>query len=217
LKIKKLIKSLISSEIYDPKLKLLNEEYGHQLSKVTKNAVNKNGEAIPWFTYPAIEFLCQLNFSNSSVFEWGSGNSSKYFSARCNSIISIEHNLDWFKAQEGTTNKNQEIIYAKEDEYASKITAFNRQFDIIIIDGILRDECLTIALNYLKSDGMFIYDNSDRDYQNCLKLRDAGFIQIDFSGFGPINDYTWTTSIFFKQFKFKPNNIQPFIPIGGGF
>lgn len=208
---------MISSEIYDPKLKLLNEEYGHQLSKVTKNAVNKNGEAIPWFTYPAIEFLCQLNFSNSNVFEWGSGNSSKYFSARCNSIISIEHNIDWFKVQEGTTNKNQEIIYAKEDEYASKISAFNQQFDIIIIDGILRGECLTNAFDYLKSDGMFIYDNSDRDYQNCLKLRDAGFIQIDFSGFGPINDYTWTTSIFFKQFKFKPNNIQPFIPIGGGF
>jgi len=217
LKIKKIIKSIISTEVYDPKLKLLNEEYGHQLSKETKNAVNKNGEAIPWFTYPAIEFLGQLNFSSSNVFEWGSGNSSKYFSARCNSIISIEHNIDWFKAQEGNTNKNHQIFFANEDQYALKIFDFKTEFDIIIIDGILRGECLGNAFNYLKHDGMFIYDNSDRDYQNCLKLRNNGFTQIDFSGFGPINDYTWTTSIFFKQFKFKPKTIQPLLPIGGGF
>lgn len=217
MKIKKIIKSIISTEVYDPKLKLLNEEYGHQLSKETKNAVNKNGEAIPWFTYPAIEFLGQLNFSSSNVFEWGSGNSSKYFSARCNSIISIEHNIDWFKAQEGNTNKNHQIFFANEDQYALKIFDFKTEFDIIIIDGILRGECLGNAFNYLKHDGMFIYDNSDRDYQNCLKLRNNGFTQIDFSGFGPINDYTWTTSIFFKQFKFKPKTIQPLLPIGGGF
>jgi hypothetical protein len=32
-------------------------------------------------------------------------------------------------------------------------------------------------------------------------------IQVDFFGFGPINDYTWTTSIFFsRDFDFKPIN-----------
>jgi hypothetical protein len=45
-----------------------------------------------------------------------------------------------------------------------------------------------------------------------------GYIEIDFHGFGPINDYTWTTSLFLdREIALEPKSIQPTIPIGGGF
>ena len=42
-------------------------------------------------------------------------------------------------------------------------------------------------------------------------------IEVDFHGFGPINNYTWTTSIFFnRNTRLKPtDNIQPHFSIAG--
>lgn len=215
--IKKIKKIFENKQNLDKKLKILNDGYGHHLSKQLKSSVNEKNEPLPWFTYPAIEFLNQLNLTEADIFEWGSGNSSKYFSKKCKSIISIEHELNWCNIQKDNLQKNQQIIYANESLYAKEIIEKNKEYDIIIIDGILRGLCLQNALYHIKLDGMIIYDNADRDPENCLILRDAGYTQIDFSGFGPINDYTWTTSIFFKQLKFKPLTIQPIIPIGGGY
>ncbi len=212
------IKRLFGSKyIEDPKLKILNQGFGHYLSKQMGSSIDENMEVLPWFTYPAIEFLNQLDFSKSNFFEWGSGNSSKYFSKRCQSIISIEHNWNWYNQQKDSLRENQKIIFANESLYPSIIEDLLVQFDVIIIDGILRNECIERAVFHIADDGMIIYDNSERGPENCQILRNQGFTQIDFSGFGPINDYTWTTSIFFKRFKFKPISIQPIIPIGGGY
>jgi hypothetical protein len=211
------IKLFKNSQYLDPKLRIFNEKYGHHLSVKLKSSVNEKNESLPWFTYPAIEFLDQLNLTQADIFEWGSGNSSKYFSKKCKSIISIEHDLNWYEIQKNDLKNNQQLIHVDKSLYDKVISEKNKEYDIIIIDGILRGLCLQSAFNFIKLDGMIIYDNSDRDPQNCLILREKGFTQIDFSGFGPINDYTWTTSIFFKHFKFKPLTIQPIIPIGGGY
>ncbi len=212
-----IIKLFKNKQYLDPKLRIFNEGFGHHLSKKLKSSVNEKNEPLPWFTYPALEFLNQLNLADADIFEWGSGNSSKYFSNKCKSIISIEHDLNWYEIQKDHLQKNQQLIYVNESFYDKVINEKNKEYDIIIIDGILRGLCIQSALNFIKLDGMIIYDNADRDPQNCLILREKGFTQIDFSGFGPINDYTWTTSIFFKQLKFKPLTIQPIIPIGGGY
>ena len=47
----------------------MNSIYTHLL-------VNENNEPIPWFTYPSIQYLDQLDLSEKTIFEWGSGNSS---------------------------------------------------------------------------------------------------------------------------------------------
>src|ERR1700721_952334 len=49
----------------------------------------------PWITYPAIDFLLQFDFSDASVFEWGSGFSTLWWSQRCRRIASVESNQDW--------------------------------------------------------------------------------------------------------------------------
>jgi predicted O-methyltransferase YrrM len=90
-------------------------------------------------------------------------------------------------------------------------------FDIIIVDGILRDDCLETAMNKISEGGMLILDNADRHPEASKKYRDNGYTQIDFHGLGPINEYAWTTSIFFKTLQFSPISIQPTVPIGGGY
>src|SRR5688572_10403591 len=49
-----------------------------------------SGQPIPWYTYPAIEFIRQLDFSQSTVFEYGSGNSTMFWAASAARVISVE-------------------------------------------------------------------------------------------------------------------------------
>ncbi len=197
---------------------ILENEYGHAKSKELNQCINKENKPIPWFTYPAIEYLQQLNLNDKTVLEWGAGNSSLFFSARAKIICSIEHNLEWYNKISSFKIANQDLQYRDESKYVEAIKDFNRKFDVIIIDGILREKCAVISLEFIMDGGLLILDNSDRDPQISEFLRGNNFIEVDMHGFGPINDYTWTTSLFFKRdFNFKPLGNQPTIPIGGGY
>jgi len=219
--IKKIILRLIPSlrpNVYKhPIGELLDVEYGHSLSIKTGKPVNKEGQPLPWFTYSSINFLSSLDLSDKDVLEWGSGNSSLFLAERVKSIVSIESDQTWFEEVSKKKFSNQEILFASLDEYEFKPEKIDKKFDVVIVDGEKRYECAKEIHKYLKDDGIVILDNSDW-YKNSAKIiRDLGLIQTDFSGFGPINNYTWTTSVFFtRKYDFKPiDNILPKSPIGG--
>lgn len=181
-------------------------------------SVNKAGEPIPWYTYPAIEFLEQFNIKEKTVFEWGCGNSSLYFSKRVKNITSIEHDADWYQKVAAKLQPNQQLVHEPLEKYPGGIRNFTEKYDIIIVDGQRRFDCVKECQDFLKDDGMIILDNSDWFYVSAAYLKEKlGLIQVDFHGFGPINDYTWTTSIFFtRKFTFPvKNNRQPGNAMGG--
>jgi hypothetical protein len=51
---------------------------------------------------------------------------------------------------------------------------------------------------------MLIFDNSDW-YPNTVRFlqEKLGWMQIDFHGYGPINNYTWTTSILMNPVRYS--------------
>jgi len=203
---------------YFKKQKTLDTLYGHKKSVIKKQSVDINFREIPWYTYPSIEFIDQFDLTNKNIFEWGCGNSSVFFSNRCSKIKSIEHDEDWYNKIRFKKNLNHEIILKSIEDYPSEILADNEKYDIIIIDGERRLECAKNITTHLQSNGMIILDNSDWFYITANFLKEKyNLIQVDFHGFGPINNYTWTTSIFItKDFDFQlKNNRQPNNPIGG--
>jgi hypothetical protein len=198
--------------------KTLSTGYGQWESIKREMCIDAQKNPIPWYTYPAIEYLRQLDVSDKSVFEFGCGNSSLFWAQRAKEVISIEDNKIWYETIRKLKNDNQQVVLVEEKtDYISYISKLNRHFDIIIVDGQYRFDCANNALNYLKDKGMIILDNSDWYPNTSELLRNHGLIEIDFSGFGPINNYTWTTSLYLsRKFKIEPmNNIQPFPPIGG--
>jgi len=198
--------------------KVLELEYAHRSSVVTGLPVDAQNQPIPWFTYPAIEFLVQLDLKEKVVLEWGSGNSSLFFSKRVKQVCSIEHNAEWYKRTLEKKVPNQKIVLAPAQEYAAQAIEFGITFDLIIIDGIERAACAKVAVSILREGGVIILDNSDRHPETAAKFRDHSLIQIDFHGFGPVNSYTWTTSLFLsRSYNFKPLSHQPQHPIGGGY
>lgn len=188
------VKSHPLGEIYDL-------AYNHSASARLKKSVDKLGKPIPWFTYSAIAYLERLDLNQKTVFEWGSGHSSLYFSDKCQSITSIEYKKDWYKYVNSLLEENMTLHHVGYDDYAKIISEIDESYDIIIIDGEIdrRLECAKEAIKYIKPGGLIILDNSDWLPNTTRFLRDKGYQQIDFSGPGPINPYFWSTSLYFSN------------------
>jgi hypothetical protein len=193
---------------------ILLDKYGNYKSHYYHQSIDADGAPIPWFTYPAIDYLKQLDWREKTVFEYGSGNSSAFFAKRVKHLTSVEHDIKWFEQNKKQLLKNQTITFAdKPTEYIHAIENTKTTFDLIIVDGIHRPECVKIALKYLKTNGCLVFDNADWYPNTCEFLRENNLIQIDFHGFGPINQYTWTTSLFLtRSFDSSPLNKRQPIP-----
>lgn len=191
----------------------LASRYG-QFGTIRKwSCINSEGEKIPWYTYPAIEYLNNIDFSQKTVFEYGSGNSSAYWARKAKVVFSVEDNLDWYKKINETLASNQHIVYCdNEGAYLNAINEVSDKIDVFIIDGVFREKCAKVIKNHMTDNSIIILDNSDWYKETSKYLREyLDLIEVDFHGFGPINNYTWTTSIFFsRKVKLVPiNNIQP--------
>ena len=59
-----------------------------------KEAVDNNGP-VPWYSYPAIEVLNTIVRPDMSIFEYGGGGSTAWWSKRVKKIVSVDHDPDW--------------------------------------------------------------------------------------------------------------------------
>lgn len=51
----------------------LAKEYNQLQSMKEWKCIGKNGEPLPWYTYPCIEYLDNLDFSKKCILEFGGG------------------------------------------------------------------------------------------------------------------------------------------------
>lgn len=172
----------------------------------TQKPVDAQGNPLPWYTYASIAFLQERTNPSMAVFEYGSGNSTLWWSQRVAHVTSCEHDLSWSTHLGPLLPNNvvyQHIPLKRGGDYCQFIQNFSNTFDCIVIDGRDRVNCSYNCLKALKADGVIIWDNSDRTEYNdgYLFLLNHGFKRIDFWGMGPINPYSWCTSIFYR-----PNN-----------
>ena len=189
-----------------------------------KVCIDRDGNPIPWYTYPAIEYLSQFDYSDKKIFEFGCGNSSLFWAKNAKSVLSVEDNPTWFeKWQAEFKEKNLEIIWRDEGPiYENAIAETGEKFDVIVIDGKRREKCAETAVRFLNKGGIIVLDDSDRvntckEYQSAIAvLKNANLLQVDFYGFCPMNNYTKTTSIFFsRDFNFETKfEVQPVNGLG---
>jgi len=118
--------------------------------------------AMPWLTYPAIRFLRTTANKSASVFEFGSGMSTHWFAERCRTVCSVEHNFDWYEKIARGTKSNARLLFEPEREgYVSSIDKADGPFDIVLVDGKYRTDCVRAALPHIKRPGYLVVDNTD--------------------------------------------------------
>lgn len=163
--------------------------------------VDRHGEPIPWYSYPAIRFLEGRVQRNWSVFEYGCGNSTHWWGKRVERVESCEHHAGWYDRVRNSLPDNAHCTLKEETAYAAFVAEFPKTFHVIVIDGIERVECANYCLDALTDDGVIIWDNSDReDYKAGYDyLIEKGFRRLDFSGLGPIVMIPTETAIFYKS------------------
>ena len=185
-------------------LKSYLKEEGWFLSFRSKESVDKNGQPLPWYTYSFIHFLSPKLRPEFEVFEYGCGNSTRWYAAKVRHITAVEHNSIWAEKVAELLPDNAKILNASANskiDYAKAILLENKKFDVVVIDGIERVESCKNAIKALKPKGVIVFDNSDREaYQEAYNLLiDNGFRRIDFYGNGAIGAHAWATSLFYRS------------------
>jgi hypothetical protein len=200
--IRKLINSVLPRGIQATaqSYKILSADFGHYKSVRRWECVDASDAPVPWYSYPATEYIKQLDFSDRIIFEYGSGNSTRFWAERCKRIVSVEDDKEWYDKIEGQLPAHAEYqLLEGRQEYVKSINNYPDGFDLIIIDGSYRYECAVEAIGKLRDDGLIVLDNSDWYEKTSELLRNSDLIEVDMSGFGPINPYTWTTSFYFTR------------------
>jgi len=137
----------------------------------------------------AIASAFSLSTSPVSALEWGSGNSTIYFSSKLpdgSHWDSIEHNRDWALQvtrtirQLGLADVQLHYVpntrpfrdgiddgdYTSFKEYILFPTTLKRQFDYVLVDGRARVECMLLGWEMLKSSGLLILHDAEREEYN---------------------------------------------------
>jgi hypothetical protein len=207
----KLLPATIKKQLVN--FNILAVKYGQFYSIRQWECVDSENAKIPWYTYPAIEYLDNIDFSDKIVFEYGSGNSSAYWARMAKLVRSAEHNKEWYEKIKNEIAENQIIeLCENEKHYLDAINKTPGKIDVINIDGVCREKCAKLVQDHLSDGGIVILDNADWYKETSKYLREKlDLLEVDFHGFGPINAYTWTTSIFFtRSCRFQPvKDLQP--------
>lgn len=180
------------------------EEEGYYRSEAEKQSVDKEGNAIPWLNYSMIHFLKTRVPQGLTVFEYGAGHSTLWWSTRAKRLITVEHNKEWYEYILGKINKQNTELFYKELEYNGEYSKAINQYDdidIAFIDGRDRVNCAIQASNHLNDTGVIIWDNTDRDeYSEGYKyLKEKGFKRLDFKGMASLTIEACCTSIFYRE------------------
>jgi predicted O-methyltransferase YrrM len=98
------------------------------------------------------------------VLEFGAGGSTVWFAAHGAAIVSFEHDPKWHRLVsarlKGTPNVS---IHLRQVPYYPEIDPLpDRSFDIVLIDGRDRVECVRRARTKLVADGLFVVDDIKR-------------------------------------------------------
>lgn len=141
----------------------------------------ENGLVEPWLTWPCMEKIKTFDLSDKVILETGGGRSSSWWRKKAKWVDTIESSLEWadqIKHDCGVNGLDNGRLFADNiadgttegvGKYFSLIPVDRLQdYDIFVIDGIFRVECIEMALRMRRSSGfnlkMLIIDNLDQDY-----------------------------------------------------
>jgi len=177
------------------------------IKSIEKGApLTKSGDPIPWLTYSFVYFIQERLKPEMSILEFGSGNSTLYWSKRVKKVESIEHDPSWYekvKSMNLPENVNVSLKKIGDNGDYNKFlkTQETPNFSIILVDGVERVSCLKNNYTLLEDNGVMVLDNSEREeYLSGINfLIDKGFKKIDFWGLAPMVINHGCTSIFYKE------------------
>ncbi len=185
-----------------------NDSYLHTTGWIEsykkRKPVNEEGYPIPWMNFSVIKILDERLKKDLSLFEYGSGYSTLFFADRVRKVISVEYDKDWYNLLRAQVPENVELIFKEKDyngKYCRVINSINEKFDVIIIDGRDRVNCLKQSIPSLSHRGVLLLDDSLRKrYQDGIEYAlGKGFKELSIEGVQPAGIWNNRTTIFYRE------------------
>jgi hypothetical protein len=174
------------------------ERIGWSESRRRGRSFSAAGEPVPWLGYPVLEWLSSVVDPEMKVFEYGAGHSTLWFAPRVRELVSTEHDTGWSATVSKLLPTNAEVslrrtggdatLGAHPDEYVDHLREYPAgHFDLILIDGMARADCVTAALELAGPETAIVLDNADRPrYREAVeRLAAARLCEVDFVGIAP--------------------------------
>ncbi len=178
------------------------KEIGWFYTYWNRDPVDKDRKPIPWATYSFIEFMKTWLKPDMQLFEYGSGNSTLFYAGYVKSVTTVEHNKTWYDRVKKQIPPNVNLIYQPLDnggKYENSVSGI--MYDVIIIDGRQRKNCLKAAIPNLSENGIIVLDDSERDQYAMIldNMKERSFRRIDFWGIAPMYFHNKCTSVFYRS------------------
>jgi predicted O-methyltransferase YrrM len=191
---------------------MIKQQFSQNKAGWTKSFIegtpqDKDGNFLPWMTYPAIEFLQKTINKNHRIFEFGCGASTIFFAKNAKEVVGLETDKRWLEIVKNNLSEkklNAEIHLMEDgienENYENFPNNFSEKFDFIIIDSIKRFRCAKNSIKFLKDGGTIILDDSQREnYKKIFEFfEQEGFKKTDFIGIEPGKLKLKNTTIFRK-------------------
>jgi predicted O-methyltransferase YrrM len=174
---------------------------------------------LPWWTYRAVDAVESWLAARPHpirIFEYGSGASTLWLARRGDEVHSVEHDRRFaeflrpllagaadvdLRVVEPTPSEHPVVSSQKDGQagldfagYVAAIGDVRGSFDLIVIDGRARADCLRAALPRLSTDGLIVFDNSRRRRYRAA-IESCGLTEIRLRGLTPTLPYPEQTSL----------------------
>jgi hypothetical protein len=182
---------------------------GHFRSSFKKAAVSRKGDPIPWYTYPCIEFLRHRSYRNKVIVEFGGGQSTLWWASKARHVVTFEGDKGWYDELNRTMPPNVDLFLVSMDNRQTCIAEIEEtlssscfgRFDVIIIDGLYREQLMDTARQLMTPESVIICDDSE-GYGFYEGFKGSGLNRVDFFGYKPGVVLPNCTSIFFGNHSF---------------
>lgn len=131
----------------------------------------------PWLCPDTVRF-CQSHLSKSmQALEFGSGRSTKWFSTLVGHLISIEHDIEWYKLVKQQLAASDNVDYRlvpldhpeteeEQEEYSPlpnyvlvAAEAKDRSLSFVVVDGHYRTHCIRQLIPKIAAGGYLLVDD----------------------------------------------------------
>ncbi|MEE2659582.1 MAG: class I SAM-dependent methyltransferase [Candidatus Latescibacterota bacterium] len=196
----------------------LSTTSGHVKNFLRQLPVDSCGEPVPWYTYPAIDYLSNLDFSDARIFEFGTGQSTLFWERRAREVIAVDLEAEWVEfVRARTASAGTRVLHRPaEHDFVSAIEEPGGLFDVVVVDSKPRNLALPAAMSRLSEDGVIIFDNSDWYPELFRRIRSQqDSLVVDFHGYSPGAIRPYTTSLIFRRSFYRNVLHSHFVPPGG--
>lgn len=168
----------------------------------------------PWWPYDMVDFVAEILPANARVFEYGGGGSSIWLSDRGARLTVVEHDMDWSRRLRYVLPSEVELLEAPPtasgtitssrrtgffDDYVKAIDGYpDGSFDLVIVDGRARVDCVVRAKSKVRDGGYLLLDDSDRRHYGSAHAEMSSWKEKSISGLKVGSGIPSTTTIWRK-------------------